>query len=104
MSIEGVIREEASKIATRVQQSASRLEKEYSELQAKADEIKVKRDKARAAPDRLLNFQVKVGGDYSCPSCWIERNARSTLTPRPSPNGDDIFECAVCGHRTTITY
>ncbi len=104
MSIEGIIREEATEIATRLQKEASQFETQYAELQAKAAEIKTKRDFARAAPDRLLNFQIKIGGDYHCPACWIERNALDRLILIPSQSRDEVFKCVTCGHTITITY
>jgi predicted RNA-binding Zn-ribbon protein involved in translation (DUF1610 family) len=61
-------------------------------------------DSARAAPDRLLNFQVKVGAEYQCPACWIERNTRAPLVVKPSASKEDIFECVNCGHMIIITY
>jgi hypothetical protein len=104
MSIEGVIREEASYIASREHKRAANLNEEYLALQAQADDHKAKRDAARAAPERLLSFQAKSDGDYQCPACWIERNAQALLAPKASATKDDIFECVKCGHETIITY
>jgi hypothetical protein len=67
MSIEGVIREEANGIARRQHNRALSLEKEYLAIQGRADELRVQCDSARAAPDRLLNFTVKIGAEYQCP-------------------------------------
>jgi hypothetical protein len=86
MSIEDIIRQEASEIAGRQLQRAAHFQDEYLEIQAQADNRRAKRDAARAAPERLANFAVKVGEDYCCPSCWIERNARAALMPKPSPH------------------
>jgi hypothetical protein len=104
MSIEGEIRDSAAKIAAQQHQAASGFEKEYLAIQEQAEKLKTKRDNARTASDRLLNFEIKINGDYQCPACWIIRNARAALLPRPSQNRDDIFQCSQCGHKLTITY
>jgi DNA-directed RNA polymerase subunit RPC12/RpoP len=104
MSIEGVIREEASGIAGRQHHRALSLEKEYLAIQGRAEELRVQCDSARAAPDRLLNFQVKIGAEYQCPACWIERDTRAPMVAKPSASKEDIFECVNCGHMIIITY
>ena len=85
MSIEEVIREEASKIAAREHSRASHLYEEYKRVQAQAERLKADHDLARSAPDRLLSFQAMVNGDYQCPACWIEQNAGATMLPVPAP-------------------
>lgn len=108
MSIEGEITQNAREIASRLQAAAMRIHKEYLEAEAEAEavaqQLKAKSDTACTAPKRLTNFSVKIGGDYQCPACWIERNSRSALMPKQSTTKDDVLECGECGHSLTITY
>lgn len=104
MSIEGVIQEEAGEIAAREHQRAAHLQQEYLQIQSQADELKAQRDAARAAPERLANFRVKIGGNYQCPACWIMRNTSSPLITKPSDRREDVFECNFCRHTIIITY
>jgi transcription elongation factor Elf1 len=102
MSIEGMILKDAKEIAARQHQRASDFHEQYLKVQAQADDLRAKRDAARAAPERLANFVVKLRGDYQCPACGIERNMQSALIPKPSTTPDDYFECVKCGHMLTI--
>jgi hypothetical protein len=104
MSIGGVLQREAMQLAAAQEQRVAELHKQYLQIQAQAEELRAKRDNARAASERSANFPVKIGGDYCCPTCWVERNSRGALMPKPSGNREDIFECAQCGHTVTITY
>lgn len=92
MSIESELRAKAERIAFRLQNQDARLEREQLELQQKMADIQAKRDAARVASKRLANYAVKLGIDYQCPRCWVEFEARSALTPRPT----DELVCDSC--------
>jgi hypothetical protein len=59
MSIERVIRDEATKIAAREHGRADHLYEMYRSAQAQADRLKTEHDTARSALDRLLNFRAR---------------------------------------------
>ena len=85
-------------------QNATYLSRKAVQTTGASSELRAKRDAARAAPERLLNFQVKIGGDYQCPACWIERNTRSPLCRSRVRTTAISFQCVQCGHTVTITY
>ena len=103
MSVEGELREIASKVAARVQKRAASLQKEYLDAQKLALEKKAQFDFANGAFDRATSFEVTIGTDYQCPTCWIENGIRSKFRPLPSKNRDDVFECQY-GHDLIVTY
>jgi hypothetical protein len=95
----------AQEIAQRAQSRVLDLEREIFDLETVLAKKKAERDSASLAPQRLANFDVKLGTDYQCPSCWIERETRSSL--RPTRNGtdtEDYVGCPKCHREFTLKY
>jgi len=103
MSIEGELRQKAAEIAARIQKRASGLKQEYLDLQKLTSEKKAQLDSVNLAGERLTNFKIKIGIDYQCPTCWIERGIQSSFFPVPSAGRNDVFKCQN-GHDFTVTY
>jgi hypothetical protein len=103
MSIEGELKQMAHEVVSRAQHRASGLNREYLEAQKVAADLKAKLDFANLSLDRLANFKVKIGTNYQCPTCWIDREARVAFHPVSSQTRDDIFRCQY-GHGLVITY
>jgi len=102
MSIEGVIREEAQKIAAELKGRAPELQEEYLEAKARADNLKAQFDAANVALERVADFKPNIEGLYQCPSCWVKQNQQASMIRRQIENKDDSFRCSRCGHITKI--
>jgi hypothetical protein len=92
-SIESELLRMAQEVVAESQAGSAYAYKAYLEAQARTAQLKAKLDFANLAEDRLANFQVKIGADYQCPRCWIERHSRAQLLPRPGGPKEDILEC-----------
>lgn len=97
MDAEMVLTNEAAKIAERLQSTARALEPELLEIEKRKIEIDATLHMAHLSRKRLLDLQVRLGTNFQCPRCWIEREARTALTPIPGTDSDDILRCHSCG-------
>lgn len=102
MTIDGLFRAEASKIAARERSRANHLYAEYKRVQAEADSLKADYDMALSALDRLLSFQAKINGNYQCPACWIEQNAAATMLSTPAHPKTTFFIARDAGIRSLL--
>ena len=85
--------EEAAQIATRMNKRDADLQDELLKIEKRKAEIEAERNKTRLAPQRLLEFEPKIGVEYNCPSCWINNETRTPL----SYVADAKFDHAYCG-------
>jgi len=74
------------------------LEEERSILTLRLNQIKTGLLEANIAVRRLRDFNWKLGGDYQCPRCWVDRGAPAPLVPQPSDDDCDRFKCRVCDY------
>ncbi|MCW6511400.1 hypothetical protein [Lichenifustis flavocetrariae] len=93
MSIESAVANTADYVASQSDQKAARLHDQYQKVKLEAEKLLAERNLARRALQRRADFVVKVGADYQCPRCWIEREKRSPLRPLEG----DIMACRECG-------
>ena len=104
MSIGDQLREYAAQIAEQNQERQAGLEREILDLETKAAQKKALVDALRFGPQRLLDFQFKLGADYQCPRCWINHEKRSALTPiGGGTNTEDFFRCHTCGNTFSVS-
>lgn len=87
----------AGQIVAQTQTKVARLKKEILGLKEQLAKKEAQLDSANLAADRLSNFQVKLGGNYQCPRCWIEHGKHSAVRTIPSSSRDDAFRCDDCG-------
>jgi hypothetical protein len=74
------------------------LEQEALELEDEAARKRAASQTARNAGERLVDFPVTGGDSRICPTCWIERGARSVLRSVPVETSmDDAIVCDICG-------
>jgi DNA repair exonuclease SbcCD ATPase subunit len=74
MSIESTLLDIANSTASRLQKQAAALLREHQDAEKSLSDLKAKLDAADRSLERLANFKVKIGGDYQCPICGIERD------------------------------
>ena len=96
MPIEDELRKAAREIAEQAKARVTHLEREIIDLEKRLAEAKAKCDSARLAPQRLANYQVKLGADYQCPRCWIDSETLSLLRPVRGHGAQDFLECDRC--------
>lgn len=104
MSIATQLAKEAEDLVSRLDRKAAKLDAEYLEAEKRAANLKAERDAARLAPKRLADYTVKLGVNYQCPRCWIERETRSALSSIPSTTGDDRLRCDRCHYEIAIEW
>ena len=97
MDIATALREEAKYAADRLQGQMPGLSAELAEIERRKAEIESKLRAAGVASERLRRFEPRVGADFQCPRCWIEKDARSKLSPVGSDTTNDIMRCRTCG-------
>lgn len=79
-------------------------EKEISDLKDDAGSFRhLHGDPMRLFSERLLNFQVKIGGDLQCPRCWVLHETRAPLRPTTSTREHDYFHCDACGYDVALS-
>ena len=102
MAVAAQITELAQYLAQDAHQRAVRLERDILKLKADLAKKEAALGAARLAPKRLANFVVQLQGDYQCPRCWIEREARAPLHPvgGGTPTHDK-FRCGTCDLEVT---
>lgn len=98
MSVEDEINKAADQIARTARIKLQRLEDDIREAENHLARMQDERAEASDAPDRRATFQAKIGNDYQCPKCSIEKGRQAVLSPRPSETSDDKFACTHCGY------
>ena len=89
--------EEAQQIASQLQGAARALDREKAELEARLGEIEAKGKTARLVPQRLLDFQPTLNGDFQCPMCWVRDSRHSNLFPvGGGTKTKDLWRCHIC--------
>ena len=96
------LKQAAIRIANYVQGDALELKRELLEVQARESQLQASIHAAGIARERARNFVPLLGGDYQCPSCWVERERKAGLRPVDSPNRNDNFVCRECGLEFTF--
>ncbi len=86
----------AEEIAEHKEARSSEIEKELREIEAQKAAKEAELNTAKLAFKRSLSFQVRVGADLQCPSCWIDRNRRSVMVNINGTDVEDVFRCRVC--------
>jgi len=97
MSIESLILEEADYQAKLLRGPRSSLEAEFRDIEKRKSEIEARLQAGNLAFERLGNFDPRIGADFQCPRCWVQKEIRSGLHPVGSNTRDDILRCGVCG-------
>jgi hypothetical protein len=98
--IEKEIHAAASQFATQTQGQIAKLEDELLEMEKHKAAKQAELQTARLAHKRLLNFKPKIGRDYQCSRCWIDREASGIMIAMPGskgPKGRDFLRCSDCG-------
>jgi hypothetical protein len=93
MSIQGELLQMAQDAVARAKNRANALRPEYLETEKRLAALKAKLDFENLAEDRLANYQVILGPDYQCPSCWIESERKAMLRPALSDSGESLLRC-----------
>ena len=91
------LKQTAIRIANHIEGNALALKREFLQVKAHEAELQASINAASAARERSRNFVPLVGGDYQCPSCWVERERKASLRPVDSENRNDNFVCRECG-------
>ena len=98
MSPDKHFRDVAEQIVQRSKNRTPKLQRELSEIEARKAEVEALLNSANLARQRLAIFQVKIGADYQCPICWIEREVRAPIRSiGAGTDNEDLFRCSVCG-------
>ena len=97
MSIENILSEEATYQAERMQGPSPALEAQLREIERSKTDIEAQLDAAKRAHKRLLDYRPRIGVDFQCPRCWIQKEVKSALSPVGGATRDDILRCHTCG-------
>ena len=82
---------------TKAQQRIANHQLELAKIELQRGELRVALRAAQLAAKRLASFQIKIGPNYQCPRCWIERETRIVLTATSSGTEQvDVFRCQSC--------
>lgn len=81
---------------------AKSLEPEFFKIKTRLAQIQAQLDAAKLYHQRLPHFVPEIGGDLQCPSCWVLRETKTSLTPVASKTEDDHFRCRQCGLQVRI--
>jgi len=98
MDIARRLLKEAREIAAQQEERANSLKSQLAEVKKQETRINEYLQSTQLAAKRLLNYPVKLGPDYQCPSCWVLHEQRSRLDPRHGGTENfDIMGCGICG-------
>jgi hypothetical protein len=97
MDIEKALTEEAQFIARAMEGRVQGLEQELREVEERKAELERQLRATRGSPNRLANYQPRIGQDFQCPRCWIENEFRVRLSTVPGTDEIDIMHCHNCG-------
>jgi DNA-directed RNA polymerase subunit RPC12/RpoP len=103
MRIEATLTDMAIFQTEQLEVRVAALERERQELLARKAAIESELATAGAARKRLQAFRPKIGAEYKCPSCWMQRDQQSTLYPigGGTPH-EDHFRCSECRAQITV--
>jgi hypothetical protein len=85
MDASQVLRDEAETLVLRADNRALYLKAQLEQMQAQRDAIESERREINHAPKRLLSYQPRIGAEYQCPGCWIDRGEQGGLPTCPEP-------------------
>jgi hypothetical protein len=102
MSVEGILLDEATRVASSLEGGVAILEVELLAFERHKLETEAKLKTAKLARTRLLDFRPRRGHDYQCPFCWLQNETQSTLNSVPSVTSDEILRCDACGSEYVI--
>jgi len=102
MSPDKQIRQIASEIAMHAHQRQAYLEREKLDLETKLAKKQIELDAANLAGKRFADFPVKVGADFLCPYCWVNRGRKLPLSHSSGTSSLDFLDCDACGHRIEV--
>ena len=83
----------AEEIVQHMEARRSALQAELAKIEARKREIDLALRATKLGRERLANFQIKIGPDYQCPSCWVRNEQRTTLSAIPSDTKDNLYRC-----------
>jgi hypothetical protein len=105
MRIEATLTDMAIFQTERLEARVPALERERQELLARKAAIERALASAGAARKRLQAFRPKIGAEYMCPSCWMQREQHSTLyLISGGTRNEDHFRCSECREQITVQY
>ena len=96
MSVESRLAERAEETAKILAIKLPSLQRELELALSKVSELNRKIEVAETAMEHAQSFESRVGSRFQCPHCWIENHKRADLDPI-SGEGNNVFQCAVCG-------
>lgn len=98
MSVDEKVKKATARIAQATNARASRIQGELTQIEAKKAAIEAELKAMRSSRERILNFQPQVNGDFQCPTCWVQHENRSVLSPIGGATTlEDLWRCHVCG-------
>ena len=104
MSIASQVLKGAARYAATLRYRADRLQAEKLEIEARLQKIQSVFDAADLALKRLQSFVPMLDGDLQRPSCWIDHEKRSVLSPMTGgAHRVDFWECRECGFEMSTT-
>ena len=96
MDASQVLRDEAEILVLRADNRALYLKVQLEQIQAQRDAIEAERREINHAAKRLLSYQPRIGAEYQCPGCWIDRGKQAPLSSVPGTDRHDILRCDAC--------
>ena len=97
MDASQVLRDEAEILVLRADNRALYLKVQMEQIQAQRDAIEAERREINHAAKRLLSYQPRIGAEYQCPGCWIDRGEQAPLLGVPGTAQHNIMRCDACG-------
>ena len=103
MTIEELLKQDASAIAEQIRQTKTELNRRISELEVQLGSLRVSLSSATEAERRSGDFAPTLEGNYQCPQCWVQDGLSTSLKPTSGANPDsDYFDCSKCGYDLEI--
>ena len=88
----------AQRCALQAKHKTSQLKAELEQVEAQKREVEAKYRHVNKAAQRLLDYQPRIGNEYYCPRCWVDRGERRALDASvPSPQNYTVLHCDRCG-------
>lgn len=104
MGIADQFRNYAMDFAEAAIKRVANLDRRLAELEIERAKIEAERKSSGGALQRLANYPVKIGSDYACPRCWINKDTASPMHGVPSQTNNDLFRCQLCHLDLEIEY
>ncbi len=102
--MERSIIEVAKKVIARAQGRAAAIHDELRQGKEHRAANKAELHHAKLSLKRALNFEVRFGPHYQCPSCWVDHGKRSALRGIQETANEDIIGCITCGLMITAPF